>query len=73
MEIVNKGRVRDVLLLDTLVRLAEIDDSTDNRPLEEVLKDYNSLYVPQDSAAIAHKFGRHFFGSPLSNLYDFLL
>lgn len=77
MEVVNKGRVRDVLLLDTLVRLAEIDDNTDNRPLEEVLKDYNTLYAPQDPIAIAHKFGRHFFGpdlgSSLSHLYDFLL
>jgi hypothetical protein len=61
MELVNRGRVRDLLILDTLHRLAEKDDNTDNRSLESVLKDHNSLYAPQEGLQ-PHTFGRHFFG-----------
>lgn len=62
MELVNRGRVRDVLILDALVRLAEIDDNTDNRSLEEVLKDYNPLFVVPQEGDPKASFGKHFFG-----------
>eukprot|EP01127_Copromyxa_protea_P020156 TRINITY_DN6684_c0_g1_i2.p1 TRINITY_DN6684_c0_g1~~TRINITY_DN6684_c0_g1_i2.p1 ORF type:complete len:729 (+),score=107.66 TRINITY_DN6684_c0_g1_i2:188-2188(+) len=61
MELVNKGRVRDVLILDALLRLAENDGDPDTRQLEPVLQDHNHLYVAQDPDHV-HEFGKHFYG-----------
>lgn len=39
----NNCRVRDVLILDTLIRLAIFDDSTDRRELSAILKEYSAI------------------------------
>lgn len=73
MELVNRGRVRDVLILDTLMRLAMTDDNTDNRSLEAVLKDYNPLYVAPEGDSPAQVFGKHFFGNCLMTYVTHML
>eukprot|EP01126_Amoeba_proteus_P006401 TRINITY_DN1223_c0_g2_i7.p1 TRINITY_DN1223_c0_g2~~TRINITY_DN1223_c0_g2_i7.p1 ORF type:complete len:277 (+),score=41.83 TRINITY_DN1223_c0_g2_i7:105-935(+) len=71
LEVVNQGRLRDVLILDALVRLAVCDDSTTNRPLESVLADYHPLYQRQDpDSRDVHVFGRYHYSTTLSVSQD---